>query len=99
MSFLYSRSTSNQIDGRMEYIFQDGDAIQPVSFLMSYVFQPLQQWFQEQQPVFLWLFQTSCKFCFSVLRTTKNGGANLLQTFDANVKNWVLFTDLVHQWS
>ncbi len=33
MSFLYSRSTSNQIDGRMEYIFQDGDAIQPVSFL------------------------------------------------------------------
>ncbi len=27
MSFLYSRSTSNQIDGRMEYIFQDGDAI------------------------------------------------------------------------
>ncbi|XP_058629477.1 mucin-2 [Onychostoma macrolepis] len=25
--------TSNQIDGRMEYIFQDGDAIQPVSFL------------------------------------------------------------------
>ncbi|XP_058637365.1 uncharacterized protein wu:fc34e06 [Onychostoma macrolepis] len=26
-------STSNQIDGRMEYTFQDGDAIQPVSFL------------------------------------------------------------------
>ncbi|XP_016342947.1 uncharacterized threonine-rich GPI-anchored glycoprotein PJ4664.02-like [Sinocyclocheilus anshuiensis] len=26
-------STSNQIDGRMDYIFQDGDAIQPVSFL------------------------------------------------------------------
>ncbi|XP_043089850.1 uncharacterized threonine-rich GPI-anchored glycoprotein PJ4664.02 isoform X2 [Puntigrus tetrazona] len=26
-------STSNQIDGRMEYVFQNGDAIQPVSFL------------------------------------------------------------------
>ncbi|XP_042614935.1 LOW QUALITY PROTEIN: mucin-5AC-like [Cyprinus carpio] len=26
-------STSNQIDGRMEYTFQDGDVIQPVSFL------------------------------------------------------------------
>ncbi|KAL0203270.1 hypothetical protein M9458_001288, partial [Cirrhinus mrigala] len=26
-------STSKQIDGRMDYIFQDGDAIQPVSFL------------------------------------------------------------------
>ncbi|XDV15464.1 hypothetical protein PO909_015547 [Leuciscus waleckii] len=26
-------SSSNQIDGRMEYTFQDGDAIQPVSFL------------------------------------------------------------------
>ncbi|XP_016346600.1 serine-rich adhesin for platelets-like isoform X2 [Sinocyclocheilus anshuiensis] len=26
-------STSNQIDGRMEYSFQDGDVIQPVSFL------------------------------------------------------------------
>ncbi|XP_042571947.1 LOW QUALITY PROTEIN: uncharacterized threonine-rich GPI-anchored glycoprotein PJ4664.02-like [Cyprinus carpio] len=27
------RSTSNKIDGRMDYTFQDGDAIQPVSFL------------------------------------------------------------------
>ncbi|KAK7165959.1 hypothetical protein R3I93_005901 [Phoxinus phoxinus] len=26
-------STSNQIDGKMEYTFQDGDVIQPVSFL------------------------------------------------------------------
>ncbi|RXN36032.1 flocculation FLO11-like protein [Labeo rohita] len=26
-------STSSQIDGRMDYTFQDGDAIQPVSFL------------------------------------------------------------------
>ncbi|XP_073699231.1 uncharacterized protein [Garra rufa] len=26
-------STSNQIEGRMDYTFQDGDAIQPVSFL------------------------------------------------------------------
>ncbi|XP_016088966.1 uncharacterized protein [Sinocyclocheilus grahami] len=26
-------SSSNQIDGRMDYTFQDGDAIQPVSFL------------------------------------------------------------------
>ncbi|KAK2909136.1 hypothetical protein Q8A67_004973 [Cirrhinus molitorella] len=26
-------STSNQIDGRMDYTFQEGDAIQPVSFL------------------------------------------------------------------
>ncbi|XP_073698676.1 uncharacterized protein [Garra rufa] len=26
-------STSNQIDGRMDYTFQDGDVIQPVSFL------------------------------------------------------------------
>ncbi len=30
---LFCRSTSNQIDGRMEYTFQDGDVIQPVSFL------------------------------------------------------------------
>ncbi len=29
---LFCRSTSNQIDGRMEYTFQDGD-VQPVSFL------------------------------------------------------------------
>ncbi len=27
------RSTSNQIEGRMEYTFKDEDAIQPVSFL------------------------------------------------------------------
>jgi len=30
---LSHRSSSNQIDGSMEYIFQDGDVIQPVSYL------------------------------------------------------------------
>ena len=31
--FFSCRSSSNQIDGRMDYSFQDGDAIQPISFL------------------------------------------------------------------
>jgi len=30
---LSHRSSSNQINGSMEYTFQDGDAIQPVSYL------------------------------------------------------------------
>ncbi len=46
---------------------------------MSFVYRPLQQCFQTQQPVSLLLLPTLCKFWFSILRTIKNVEVMLFQ--------------------